>query len=60
MHKEKFQFGNVGDTELEESIRHQEACFLVGTITNLDVLGGTLKMPTEATIHTMGLPPGLL
>ena len=60
MHEEELDLLDVTDPELVETVRHQEARLGVGPVANLDVLGRALEMATEASIHTVGLAPGLL
>jgi len=60
VHEEELDLLDVADPELVETVRHQEARLGVGPVANLDVLGRALEMATEASIHTVGLAPGLL
>jgi len=60
VHEKELDLLDVADPELVETVRHQEARLRVGPVANLDVLGRALEMATEASIHTVGLAPGLL
>lgn len=60
MHEEELELLDVADAELEETIGHQEAGLRVRAVANLDVHGSALEVTTGASIHTVGLAPGLL
>jgi len=60
VHEEELELLHVADAELEETIGHQEAGLRVRAVANLDVHGSALEVTTGASIHTVGLAPGLL
>eukprot|EP00277_Geminigera_cryophila_P002086 CAMPEP_0179418592 /NCGR_PEP_ID=MMETSP0799-20121207/8099_1 /TAXON_ID=46947 /ORGANISM="Geminigera cryophila, Strain CCMP2564" /LENGTH=182 /DNA_ID=CAMNT_0021191911 /DNA_START=303 /DNA_END=847 /DNA_ORIENTATION=+ len=59
VHEEELELLHVADAELEETIGHQEAGLRVRAVANLDVHGSALEVTTGASIHTVGLAPGL-
>ena len=60
VHQQHVQIGDVGDTELQETVGEHVLGDLVGSVTDLGHGAGTLEPPANTVINTPGPSPGFL
>jgi hypothetical protein len=60
VHEEKFDFSNVADLELAESVGEDVAGLLVRSVTNVGHQDASLEFPADATINTLLSAPRFL
>ena len=60
VHQQHVQIGDVGDTELQETVGEHVLGDLVGSVTDLGHGAGTLEPPAHTVINTPGPSPGFL